>query len=192
MPRSTASAGRSTRPRSGASRRPCPSIASSPGTRASGTVPSSPAGWASTTTDRRGSGALSAWPSSQRAWRPPRGTATRRGARHGRPIRRRSRRGRSLAGVRASRAPGPVAGVTADAVRVSSPGCDPAVGADPLVVEPASSDARLEWTAPDEAVLVEGATRTRVRFVRAGGHQELLVDGWRPTRRRVGAAICPP
>ena len=38
---------------------------------------------------------------------------------------------------------------------------------------------RLEWTAPDEAVLVEGATRTRVRFVTAGGRRELLVDGWR-------------
>jgi biotin carboxyl carrier protein len=72
-----------------------------------------------------------------------------------------------------------VAGVTADAVRVSSPGCDPAVGADPLVVEPASSEARLEWTAPDEAVLVEGANRTRVRFVTAGDRRELLVDGWR-------------
>ena len=84
-----------------------------------------------------------------------------------------------MARGRASRCHGPVAGVTADAVRVSSPGCDPAVGADPLVVEPDSSEARLEWTAPDEAVLVEGATRTRVRFVRAGGRRELLVDGWR-------------
>jgi biotin carboxyl carrier protein len=53
------------------------------------------------------------------------------------------------------------------------------VGADPLVVERASSEARLEWTAPDEAVLVEGATRTRVRFVSAGSRRELLVDGWR-------------
>ena len=69
--------------------------------------------------------------------------------------------------------------MTADAVRVSSPGCDPAVGADPLVVEPDSSEARLEWTAPDEAVLVEGPTRSRVRFVRTGGRQELLVGGWR-------------
>jgi len=47
------------------------------------------------------------------------------------------------------------------------------------VVEPDSSEARLEWTAPDEAVLVEGATRTRVRFVTVGGRRELLVDGWR-------------
>jgi biotin carboxyl carrier protein len=75
--------------------------------------------------------------------------------------------------------------MTAEAVRVSSPGCDPAVGADPLLVEPATSEARLEWTAPDAAVLVEGATRTRVRFVTArgrvtaGGRRELLVDGWR-------------
>ena len=69
--------------------------------------------------------------------------------------------------------------MTADAVRVSSPGCDPAVGEGPLVVEPDSSEARLEWTAQDEAVLVEGATRTRVRFVTAGRRRELLVDGWR-------------
>ena len=69
--------------------------------------------------------------------------------------------------------------MTADAFRVSSPGCDPAVGADPLVVEPATSEARLEWTGPDAAVLVEGAIRTRVRFVTAGGRRELLVEGWR-------------
>ena len=93
--------------------------------------------------------------------------------------RRRSVGGRPLARDRASRCHGPVAQVTADAVRVSSPGCDPAVGEGPLVVEPDTSEARLEWTAPDEAVLVEGATRTRVRFVTAGGRRELLVDGWR-------------
>ena len=93
--------------------------------------------------------------------------------------RRRSIGRRPLARDRASRCHGPVAQVTADAVRVSSPGCDPAVGEGPLVVEPDSSEARLEWTAPDEAILVEGATRTRVRFVTAGGRRELLVDGWR-------------
>jgi biotin carboxyl carrier protein len=47
------------------------------------------------------------------------------------------------------------------------------------VVEPDSAEARLEWTAPDAAVLVEGTTRTRVRFVTEGGRRELLVDGWR-------------
>jgi len=69
--------------------------------------------------------------------------------------------------------------MTVDAVRVSSPGCDPAVGADPLVVDSDSAEARLEWSAADAAILVEGATRTRVRFVTAGGRRELLVDGWR-------------
>jgi biotin carboxyl carrier protein len=69
--------------------------------------------------------------------------------------------------------------VSAEPVRVSSPVCDVAVGDSPLVVEPAAPELRLEWTGPDAAVLVEGATRTRVRFVTEHGHPEVLVDGWR-------------
>jgi acetyl/propionyl-CoA carboxylase alpha subunit len=72
-----------------------------------------------------------------------------------------------------------VADVTAEPVRVSSPGCDVVAGEEPLVVEPSSSGARLERTAPDAAFLVEGLTRTRVRFLRTGGRREVLVDGWR-------------
>lgn len=64
-------------------------------------------------------------------------------------------------------------------VRVSSPVCDVAVGADPVVVAPDAGDVRLERTGPDTAVLVEGSTRTRVRFVEVAGHREVLVDGWR-------------
>jgi biotin carboxyl carrier protein len=69
--------------------------------------------------------------------------------------------------------------VTAEPVRVSSPVCDVAVGDSPLVIEPDMPDLRLEWTGPDAAVLIEGSTRTRVRFVTEHGHPEVLVDGWR-------------
>jgi biotin carboxyl carrier protein len=69
--------------------------------------------------------------------------------------------------------------MTAEAVRVSSPVCDVAVGDSPLVVQPDPDDAGLDWTGPDTAVLVEGDDRTRVRFVEVGGHREVLVDGWR-------------
>jgi biotin carboxyl carrier protein len=84
-----------------------------------------------------------------------------------------------MARHRASRRHGPMAAVTQEPVRVTSPGCDIVAGEGPLIVEPASSEARLEWTAPDAAFLVEGATRTRVRFVRVGSRREILVDGWR-------------
>ena len=69
--------------------------------------------------------------------------------------------------------------MSAEPVRVSSPVCDVAVGDSPLVVEPGTPDLRIEWTGPDAAVLIEGATRTRVRFVTEHGHPEVLVDGWR-------------
>ena len=69
--------------------------------------------------------------------------------------------------------------MTAEPVCVSSPVCDVAVGDSPLVVDPDTADLRLEWTAPDAAVLIEGSTRTRVRFVTEHGHPEVLVDGWR-------------
>ena len=69
--------------------------------------------------------------------------------------------------------------MTGEPVRVSSPVCDVAVGADPLVVQPDADDARLEWTGPDTAVLVDGSARIRVRFVEVAGHREVLVDGWR-------------
>jgi biotin carboxyl carrier protein len=68
--------------------------------------------------------------------------------------------------------------MSAEPVRVSSPICDVAVGESPLVVEPGAAAVHLEWTEPDAAVLVEGATRTRVRFVTEHGHPEVLVDGW--------------
>jgi biotin carboxyl carrier protein len=71
-----------------------------------------------------------------------------------------------------------VAPVSAGAVRVSSPAGDAAVGSGPLVVEPDTPGARLEWTGPDAAVLVEGGTRTPVRFVTEAGHVAALVDGW--------------
>jgi biotin carboxyl carrier protein len=69
--------------------------------------------------------------------------------------------------------------MSAEAVRVSSPVCDVAVGESHLVVEPDTPELRLEWTGPDAAVLVEGTTRTRVRFVTEHGHPEVIVDGWR-------------
>ena len=68
--------------------------------------------------------------------------------------------------------------MSASAVRVSSPAGDVAVGSEPRVVEPDSPGARLEWTGPDAAVLVEGATRTPVRFVSDAGHVAVLVGGW--------------
>ena len=68
--------------------------------------------------------------------------------------------------------------MSAEAVRVSSPVCDVAVGDSAILVEPDTPDIRLEWTGPDAAVLVDGATRTRVRFITEHGHQEVLVDGW--------------
>jgi len=69
--------------------------------------------------------------------------------------------------------------VTAEAVRVTAPAADAIVGEGPLVVAPDDIDARLEWTGPDTAFLVEGSTRTRVRFVRDGSRTEVLVEGWR-------------
>jgi len=72
-----------------------------------------------------------------------------------------------------------VAAMSAEAVRVSSPVCDVAVGESHLVVEPDTPELRLEWIGPDAAVLVEGTTRTRVRFATEHGHPEVIVDGWR-------------
>ena len=69
--------------------------------------------------------------------------------------------------------------MSAEAVRVSSPVCDVAVGESHLVVEPDTPELRLEWIGPDAAVLVEGTTRTRVRFATEHGHPEVIVDGWR-------------
>jgi biotin carboxyl carrier protein len=69
--------------------------------------------------------------------------------------------------------------MTTEPVRVSSPVCDVAVGASSIVVQPDAEEARLEWSGPDTAVLVEGSTRTRVRFVDGAGPREVLVDGWR-------------
>lgn len=68
--------------------------------------------------------------------------------------------------------------MTARAVRVSSPACDAAVGDSPLVVEPESPGARLEWTGSDTAFLIEGATRTPVRFVTDAAQSAMLVGGW--------------
>ena len=47
------------------------------------------------------------------------------------------------------------------------------------MVEPTSSEARLEWVAPDEAVLVQGAARLACSSWRPAAAGELLVDGWR-------------
>ena len=69
--------------------------------------------------------------------------------------------------------------MTTEPVRVSSPVCDVAVGDSPLVVEPEPAGVTLERTGPDTAVLVEGSTRTRVRFTQEHGRPEVLVDGWR-------------
>ena len=68
--------------------------------------------------------------------------------------------------------------MSAEAVRVSSPVCDVAVGDSALEVEPDMPEVHLEWTGPDAAVLVEGTTRTRVRFITEHGYPEVLVDGW--------------
>ena len=67
--------------------------------------------------------------------------------------------------------------MSARSVRVSSP-ADIAVGHSPLVVEPDPPGVRLDWIGPDVAVLVEGATRTPVRFVTEAGRSAVLVGGW--------------
>ena len=67
--------------------------------------------------------------------------------------------------------------MSARSVRVSSP-ADIAVGDSPLVVEPGLPGVRLDWMGSDAAVLVEGATRTSVRFVTEAGRSAVVVGGW--------------